>query len=229
MCSNNLELFVAFNVFNCHKIMASKDLDNLGSKSSSLKIVAGFQASQESNYNFVFDAVAEDLGWLHWFAWSRKPLMDLQVGKFSLGHLDAKSFFQNLSWKASHDGKNRSSFLVALELSEKIGMEISHQLSCLLDLLISLIVHRLGQCLMMLLHPCWLGTMQNMGHLSSCCGSPLSQSWQHHWSFHASLLQRRLNMIRHPDVAGSGACLWLLERKRYSSFLFNSGKCDPLT
>jgi hypothetical protein len=32
--------------------------------------------------------------------------MDLQVCKFSLGYLDAKSFFQNLSWKASHDGKS---------------------------------------------------------------------------------------------------------------------------
>jgi hypothetical protein len=45
--------------------MASKDLDNLGSKSSSLKIVAGFKASQESFYNFIFDGVTEDLGWLH--------------------------------------------------------------------------------------------------------------------------------------------------------------------
>jgi hypothetical protein len=93
-------------------------------------------------------------------------------------------------------------------------MEIAHKLSCLLHLLISLIVHRLGR---------WLCAMQNMGHLSSCCGSPLSQrrqllscqgspllqSQQHHWSFHASLLQRRLNMIRHPDVTGSQACLWL--------------------
>jgi hypothetical protein len=35
-------------------------------------------------------------------------------------------------------------------------------------------------------------------------------------------------MIRHPDVAGSQACLLWLKRKRYSSFL-NAGKCDPLT
>jgi hypothetical protein len=48
MCRNILELFVVFNVFDGHTIMASKDLNNLGSKSSSLKIVAGFQASQES-------------------------------------------------------------------------------------------------------------------------------------------------------------------------------------
>jgi hypothetical protein len=66
--------------------------------------------------------------------------MDLQVCVFSLRDLDAKSFFQKLSRKASHDRKNRSSFLVALELFEKIGMEISHQLPCLLDPLISFVV-----------------------------------------------------------------------------------------